>query len=142
MRGQGARDGPSMLLFRRWALNRTDLILGLAAVVLTTIVAAVSLVSESAQHLLFKQEIGKEVAAPILAGWVAIVLACIGAAIKITSTRRSLISLLSSEIRALQFGLSTMNMFEFWAAIYRNPAGGSLGFADIPRDEDYFQIFH
>jgi hypothetical protein len=129
------------LLLRRCALNRVDLILGLTAVLVATIAAVVLLVSDDVQKLLFRQPVGKDLAAPILAGWVAIVLACVGAAIKITSTRWSLISLLTAEIRALQFGLSNMHMFEFWAAIHGNPERGAFGFADVPRNENYFQLF-
>ena len=121
------------LWLRRWALNRFDLILGLAVAFATTSAVTVTI---------FSGALGKEIASAILAGWVAILLAAIGAAIKITSTGQSLISLLSSELKALQYGLATMTMFEFWKVVHTRPEEGAWGFADTPRDEDYFQIFH
>jgi hypothetical protein len=81
-------------------------------------------------------------AAALLSGWILVSLACLGGAIKITQTRQTLISLLASEIRAIQYGLGMMNMFEFWAAVHQCPEKGPIGFADQPRDENYFEIFH
>lgn len=132
-----------MLWLRRWALNRVDLHLGLTLIVLVTIGAVVLVTSVKAQHFLFGGKgVEAAVAAAILAGWAAIFVAAVGGLIRTTSIRRSLISLLSSEIKALQYGLSNMNMFEFWENAYRNPEQGAFGFADVPREEDYFQLFH
>jgi hypothetical protein len=33
-------------------------------------------------------------------------------------------------------------MFEFWTNLHANPEIGALGFADIPRKEDYFATYH
>jgi hypothetical protein len=35
-----------------------------------------------------------------------------------------------------------MDMFKFMAEVHDNPAGGSLGFADYPREEKHFEVFH
>jgi hypothetical protein len=131
-----------MMLLRRWALNRADFILG-ALVLSVMILAAVVAVCSGAvrNRLLGTGSDGKLIAA-LLAGWIAIFLAGAGGAVKITSTRQSLTSLFRSEIKALQFGLSTMDMFEFWTKLHANPEIGSLGFADVPREEDYFKIYH
>jgi hypothetical protein len=131
-----------MMFLRRWALNRADIILG-ALVLSTMVLAAVVAVSSGSlrERLLGTGSDGKLIAA-LLAGWIAIFLAGAGGAIKVTSTRQSLTSLFRSEIKALQFGLSTMDMFEFWTKLYANPEIGCLGFADMPREEDYFKTYH
>jgi hypothetical protein len=126
---------------RRWALNRADLILGLTLVLIITVMGSTALLSERVQSLLPKDGTKGFVAA-LFAGWVAILLASLGGAIKITSARQSLISLLSSEIKAIQFGLQKMDMFEFWTDLFRHPQKGAVGFADAPREEKYFEIFH
>jgi len=132
-----------MMLARRWALNRADLGLGIVALCLISAVIAVPVFSKAARvSLLGKPDFDDAVATALLAAWVAIVLAGIGGGLKITSTRQSLTSLFTSEIRALQFGLSTMEMFKFWTAVFENPELGGFGCADVPRDEDYFQTFH
>ena len=33
-------------------------------------------------------------------------------------------------------------MFEFWARLHADPEVGALGFADVPREEDYFSTYH
>jgi hypothetical protein len=135
--------GTLMRFFRRWALNRADLILGLASVFIMTLIASIPVASEYVRHLLFEPtENAKGLAAALLAGWVAIFLACLGGAVRITSARQSLISLLSSEIKAIQYGLQKMDMFEFWASVFEHPEIGAVGFADVPREESYFEIFH
>ena len=132
-----------MKLMRRWALNRADLVLGVAALAAASLVAAIPVFSKSVRlSLLGKPDFDDTMATALLAAWVTIFLAGVGAAIKITSTRQNLTSLFTSEIRALQFGLSTMEMFAFWSAVYQAPRSGGFGFADVPRDEDYFQTFH
>jgi hypothetical protein len=131
-----------VLFFRRFALNRADLVLGVVFVSIITAAAAIPVISERARHFLFDQDNAKGLAAALFAGWIAIYLACLGGAIKITSARQSLISLLSSEIKAIQFGLQKMDMFEFWAGLFDHPEVGALGFADVPREESYFDIFH
>ncbi|HXP77103.1 MAG TPA: hypothetical protein VN823_23405 [Stellaceae bacterium] len=100
-----------MMLARRWALNRADLGLGIAALFLVSAVVAVPAFSRAARiSLLGKPDFDDTVATALLAAWVAIVLAGIGGELKITSTRQSLTSLFTSEIGALQFGLSTMEI--------------------------------
>jgi hypothetical protein len=126
---------------RRWALNRADLILGLTVVFIVTVAASVALLFEVVRSFPL-QDNTRGFAAALFAGWVAILLASLGGAIKITSARQSLISLLSSEIKAIQYGLQKMDMFEFWADLFLHPQKGAVGFADAPREEKYFEIFH
>jgi hypothetical protein len=83
-----------------------------------------------------------KLAVALLTGWLTIFVAGVGGAVKIISTRQSLTGLFRSEIKALQFGLSTMNMFEFWTKLNANPESGAFGFADTPRNEDYFATYH
>ncbi|HUI98560.1 MAG TPA: hypothetical protein VLX44_22610 [Xanthobacteraceae bacterium] len=132
-----------MQTLRRWALNRADLVLGVVIAIGVTIGASLLVNSDSARALIFKDAaLQKEIVGAIFAGWIAILLASIGAAVRVTLMRQTLISLFSSEITAIQYGLATMEMFEFWAAAHDNPERGALGFADAPRNEDYFQTFH
>jgi hypothetical protein len=143
MRASASQGAGIMGLIRRWALNRGDLALMLAAVALVSAAAAMPIVSRSARvWLLGKPDLDQGVASALLAAWVAIVLAGLGAAVKVTVTRQNLTSLFTSEVRALQYGLSTMEMFTFWGAVFKAPEAGGFGFADVPRDEDYFQTFH
>jgi hypothetical protein len=123
------------------ALNRADLILGLAVVFMITAAAATALLFEPMRSFLVQAN-ARGFVATLFAGWVAILLASLGGAIKITSARQSLISLLSSEIKAIQFGLQKMDMFEFWTDLFQHPQKGAVGFADAPREERYFEIFH
>jgi hypothetical protein len=116
---------------RRWALNRADCLLGVFALLLLTI--AVLLLLFKIDHPLF---------GPVLAGWAALFVAGISGVVRITSTRQSLNKLFSSEIRALQYGLSTIDMFRFWRELHTKPETGATGFADAPRQENYFQTFH
>ncbi len=132
-----------MIFLRRWALNRGDLVIAVVALVVITVLAALGILSQGAQSWAFGSATpDAKLTGAIFAGWVAIVLAGIGGAVRITSTRQGLTSLFSSEIRALQFGLSTMEMFGFWAVAYAKPEVGAMGFADVPRDEKYFETFH
>jgi hypothetical protein len=132
-----------MSTFRRWALNRADLILGILVLVTLTIVVCGLLGFPNGQQLLSNDpETRKGITVAILAGWGTISLACIGGAVKITAARQGLISLLSSEIKAIQYGLARLDMFTFWKSLYDNPEMGAIGFADAPRDENYFEIFH
>jgi hypothetical protein len=128
-----------MTAFRRWAVNRADLICGALILVVLTAAVCWLVVSEYGQQLL---SIRKGLVAAILTGWGTLSLALIGGAIKITSARQGLISLFSSEIKAIQYGLSCMDMFAFWKSLYADPSKGAVGFADTPRDEQYFEIFH
>jgi hypothetical protein len=139
-----------MRVQRRWALNRADLILGLLAATVGTIAAlylALRLSSPSATVVSPAQNASgtappNAIAVAILTAWLAILLACIGGVLKVTSTRQNLISLFASEIRAIQYGLAIMKMFDFWCALHSAPEQGPVGFADTPRKEDYFSLFH
>lgn len=129
-----------MKLFRRLALNRIDLIAGVVAIAIVIVAGIVIWTIPESVNV--KSAVSdKDIAAALLGGWVAILLAMIGGAIKITSTRQSLIRLFVSEIKALQFGLSNMEMFESWRELYDKPERGPTGFADAPRQENYFQYF-
>jgi hypothetical protein len=72
--------------------------------------------------------------------WAGLVVTYLSAAIKITVTRKSLLMLFTSEIRALQYGLVRMKMFSFYEGVYArlDPAG----FDELQRDENYFALFH
>jgi len=129
-----------MLLFRRWALNRADLIIGFVAIVVVVAMGAFFWI-DSEKYLRESTSFSRNIAAALLSSWVVILLACIGGAIKITSTRQSLIRLFTSEIKALQYGLSNIEMFHFWRLVFENVEKGAMGFADVPRNENYFQNF-
>ena len=58
---------------RRWALNRADLILGLALVCIITVAAAAALLCEAVRTFLFQKNTG--LAAALFAGWIAVLLA-------------------------------------------------------------------
>jgi hypothetical protein len=128
------------LTLRRWAI-RMDVVLGLAVVIVLTCIVLWEL-----RALLTGVPPGpsdvRSFASAIVAAWAAIVLACIGGAIKITATRQSLITLFTSEIRAIQYGLARMHMFAFWAHVHATADKGAAGFADVPRAENYFALFH
>ncbi len=115
---------------------------GLAVFILMMIAAAIAICSETVWGRLTGSGTDGKLVLALLTGWLTILLAGVGGAIKITSTRQSLTSLFRSEIKALQFGLLTIDMFEFWAKLHANPESGALGFADIPRKEDYFATYH
>lgn len=133
----------SITAFRRLAINRADFVLGIFSLVSLTAMFCLLLGTEMGQqHLPREPEIRKGVTAAIFAGWVTIFLACLGGAIKITAARQGLVRLLSSEIKAIQYGLARMQMFDFWKSAYQNPEQGATGFADVPREEQYFEIFH
>jgi hypothetical protein len=123
-------------VIRRLALNRPDLVLGLLFVVAGTVLATYFFAGS------IRQGGTNSTAAALLSGWIIVLLACLGGVIKITLTRQTLISLLASEIRAIQYGLRMMDMFDFWASVYETPEHGPRGFADQPRKEEYFEIFH
>lgn len=123
-------------MFRRLGLNRPDLVLGIFVVIAGTALATYFLAEP------IRQGGTNSTAAALLSGWIIVLLACLGGVIKITLTRQTLISLLASEIRAIQYGLRMMDMFDFWAAVYETPEQGPRGFADQPRKEEYFEIFH
>jgi hypothetical protein len=128
------------LTLRRWAI-RTDVVLGLAVAVMLTCVVLWELHSLLTGAAAGSSDV-RSFASAIVAAWAAIVLACIGGAIKITATRQSLITLFTSEIRAIQYGLARMHMFAFWAQVHANAGMGAAGFADVPRAENYFALFH
>lgn len=121
------------LLLRRWALNRWDVIFATAAL-LAALVAG---------YVIWPNwpNLGDKVSAAIVAGWFAVVLATFSGITRIITARQSLIRLLLSEIKAMQYGLSTMDMFDFFADVHKTPESGARGFADAPRDEDYFKTF-
>ncbi len=88
-----------MKLVRKWALNRADLLLGIVALVVASAVAGMPVFSTSARlWLLGKTELDDTVATALLAAWVTILLAGVGAAIKVTSTRQNLTSLFTSSL--------------------------------------------
>jgi hypothetical protein len=130
-----------MILFRRWALNRADLILGLLSLAVLTLLL-VLLVRCGDRFLPSDPETKKGLITALVAGWITISLACLGGAIKITAARQSLISVISSEIKAIQYGLARMDMFKFWTNVFNDPDKGAIGFADVPREEQYFELFH
>ena len=123
-----------MAWLRRWAFNRADFMLG---VFIATGLSALALWITISSHVK-----GDSAAAALIAAIGALTLTAIAGIVKITSTRQSLTSLITSEVRAIQYGLSTMDMFDFWAQLHAHPEFGGLGFADTPREEDYFQLFH
>jgi hypothetical protein len=127
------REYTTAHLARRWALNRIDLILGIVAAAVGTAIAVYLLLTSGPASA------NGSIAAALFSAWVA---ACVGGVVKITSTRRGLISLFSSEIRAIQFGLVTMQMFEFWCSLHANPLQDPIGFAETKPKEDYFTVFH
>jgi hypothetical protein len=124
--------------WRRWAV-RLDVLCGLVATIVL-----VSVVGWQLFRFLPTPQPGdaKGLGAPIITGSVAILVACVGGIVKITSARQNLITLFSSEIRAIQFGLTVMQMFPFWAEAHARPELGRQGWADAPRTSDYFEIFH
>lgn len=83
----------------------------------------------------------EEAGGAILAATIAILVAGFGGLFHVATTRRNLVNLFASEIKAIQEGLSTMEMFDFWKKIYAHPEGGAFGFANVPRQEDYFSHF-
>jgi len=131
-----ARTHPWRLAFRRAGV-RMDVVLGLGVAIILTCIVFWEL-----YHLLATQSDARSFVSAIVAAWAAIVLACLGGAIKITATRQSLVTLFTSEIRAIQYGLTSMDMFTFWALVHANAAEGPAGFADVPREENYFALFH
>jgi hypothetical protein len=76
----------------------------------------------------------------ITAAWIGLVLAYCGGVVRISATRVSLVTLFTSEIRAIQFGLVRMKMFHFYELVYSNPE--PAGFDELPREENYFALFH
>jgi hypothetical protein len=124
-----------MRSMRKFALNRWDLALGVLALLVISSGAVWTIVFQI-------QDDDWTTAVAILAGLITILVAGIGAAIKITTRRRNLISLFSSEIKAIQYGLSTMDMFGFWTKVHAHPEKAGFGFADVPRAEDYFATYH
>ena len=131
-----------MIILRRWALNRADLILGLLSLAVSTLLLALLVIAGSDYFLPKDPETRKGLVTALIAGWITISLACIGGAIKITAARQSLISVISSEIKAIQYGLVRMDMFKFWTIVFSDPEKGAVGFADVPREERYFELFH
>lgn len=128
---------------RRWAMDRADfalgICLGLALIVLILLIAF----SQSVRLSLFgTADFQKSTAPALIAALATLTLTVVAGIVKVTAARQSLSSLITSEIRAIQYGILTMDMFDFWGRVYFHPEGGALGFADTPRKEDYFQIFH
>ncbi|MCB4771114.1 hypothetical protein LGR54_21110 [Ancylobacter sp. Lp-2] len=120
-----------MRTLRRLALNRWDLGLGLVAILVATVAFA-----------WFVRAADPSIRSALIAGWIAVALACAGGIIRLTATRQGSIRLFSSEIRALQFGLHSMDMLGFWRALHADPAAGAGGFADVARKESYFAFIH
>ena len=108
-----------MMFLRRWAMNRADILLGFAVFILMMIAAAIAICSDTVWSRLMGAGTDGKLVVALLTGWLTILLAGVGGAIKITSTRQSLTRLFRSEIKALQFGLLTMDMFEFWRKLNR-----------------------
>jgi hypothetical protein len=131
---------PLQQAFRRWAV-RVDVGLGLALAIILTCIVLWEL-NDLLKHASGAQSDARSFFSAIAAAWAAIVLACLGGAIKITAARQSLVTLFTSEIRAIQYGLMRMEMFNFWALVHANASGGAAGFADVPREENYFALFH
>jgi hypothetical protein len=129
-------------MIRRWALNRADLILGLLSLAVLTSLLCTLVIAGNERFLPKDPESRKALITALVAGWVAISLAALGGAIKITAARQSLISVISSEIKAIQYGLARMDMFKFWTVVFSDPEKGAIGFADVPREERYFELFH
>jgi hypothetical protein len=128
------------LAFRRSGV-RLDVGLGLALAIILTCVVAWEL-DKLLARASDPQSDARSFVSAIVAGWSAIVLACLGGAIRITSTRQSLLTLFTSEIRAIQYGLRRMEMFGFWVWVHAHVKEGHAGFADLPREENYFALFH
>lgn len=135
-----AQTHPWRLAFRRGAV-RMDVGLGLAVAIILTCVVFWEL-NDLLSRASGTQSDARSFVSAIVAAWAAIVLACLGGAIKITATRQSLVTLFTSEIRAIQYGLMRMDMFSFWAWVYAHAEEGAAGFADVPREENYFALFH
>jgi hypothetical protein len=117
---------------RRWAVRLDAILIIVAAIILLTSVAPA----------LLKFHFFQSMQAPIITGVLAVVTACFAGAMKITAGRQSLLTLYGSEIRAIQYGLSEMRMFDAWISAYRNPERGARDFAGPPRTAEYFAIFH
>lgn len=123
-----------MMRTRRCTLSWWEIVWGTAA--LAAIVIAIVLTLACADD-----QINAEVKGAIVGGLLAIFLALVGGLSQIMRTRENLVNLFASEIKAIQEGLSTMEMFDFWKKIYAHPEGGAFGFANVPRQEDYFSHF-
>src|SRR4051812_47724790 len=104
------------LALRRWAV-RLDVGVGLLAVTGLTALAARELSAILSGGGAATAET-RGLASALIAAWVAVVLACLAGAVKITSTRQGLVTLFTSEIKAIQFGLARMQMFEFWHLLH------------------------
>lgn len=142
MQQMQAQTSPWRLKLRRAGV-RMDVVLGLAlAIILTCVVfwEVRNLLAHASDS--GTQSDARSFVSAIVAAWAAIVLACIGGAIKITATRQSLVTLFTSEIRAIQYGLTRMEMFGFWMWVHAHAEEGPAGFADVPREENYFALFH
>jgi hypothetical protein len=132
-----------MKTMRVWAINRADFVFGvlISAALGTLIVLLVS--SGHFRNLLFSDpSLQKSTTSAVTAALGTLLLAIVAGIVKVTSARQSLTSLMTSEIRAIQYGIFIMDMFEFWIRVFDAPEDGALGFADSPREEDYFQLFH
>ena len=128
---------------RRWAMNRADFTLGVFLGLALTVLILLTAFSQSFRLALFgSTDAQKSMASALIAAVAALTLAVVVGIVKVTSARQSLTSLITSEIIAIQYGILTMDMFDFWGRVFAHPAGGTLGFADTPRQEDYFQLFH
>jgi hypothetical protein len=130
-----------MTISRRWALNRADLVVILLVLFAVTL-AAIVLIYEIPPPSQPGADGARTYMTAVVGAWGAVSLAIVGAAVRLTWVRIGLITLLSSEIKAIQYGLLLMDMLDFWVGVYRNPERGAEGFADTPREEKYFEIFH
>lgn len=112
---------------RRWAMDRADfalgICLGLALIVLILLIAF----SQSVRLSLFgTADFQKSTAPALIAALATLTLTVVAGIVKVTAARQSLSSLITSEIRAIQYGILTMDMFDFWD-----------GFTFIPRVEHW-----
>jgi hypothetical protein len=83
-----------------------------------------------------------QVSAAFISGGAVLIVALVGTIVKVTTARQNQITLFSSEIRAIQSGLSKMEMVTFWLMVFDKPGDGTKGWADAPRSSDYFALFH
>src|SRR4051794_6365478 len=71
-----------------------------------------------------------QVSAAFISGGAVLIVALVGAIVKVTTARQNQITLFSSEIRAIQFGLYKMEMVAFWLIVFDKPGDGTKGWAD------------
>jgi hypothetical protein len=62
--------------------------------------------------------------------------------VRTAQDRSSHLQMFQSEITALLYGLEEVHMLEFWTALYQKPDSWPMAWADVPRGEDYFSLYH